>query len=145
MHGARVVYLDAYVVVVCPRRQTMLVLLLACTVALDPNAFTKTATVTESCPPPESEPPTDTGEPCELFTWFEDCDGDGFGAYTVGAYPPIACDGEQPPVSDPSRCVWRTEAGDCDDTTNGMHPINSELCDNRDNDCDSYVDEDVPC
>lgn len=94
------------------------------------------AIVTESEPIPESEPPA-----CDLFTWYEDCDGDGFGAFPAGGYPPIACDGEQPPVSDSARCVWRKDAGDCDDTDPGMHPVNGEVCDGRDNDCDSYADE----
>lgn len=90
---------------------------------------------------PESEPLESEPVSCELFTWYEDCDGDGFGYFFEGDYPPITCDGEQPAVSDPSRCLWRTVAGDCDDTDPAMHPINGELCDGRDNDCDSYADE----
>lgn len=119
----------------------LLIILFACTTTLsttknEPVGGESCPTVVESCPPPESEPPA-----CDLFTWYEDCDGDGFGYFPEGEYPPIACEGQQPPVTDPSRCVWRKDAGDCDDGEPEVHPVNGELCDGRDNDCDSYADE----
>lgn len=118
----------------------MLFLIFACAAAptntRDIVAESCPTVITESLPPVESEPP-----PCDLFTWYEDCDGDGFGYFPEGEYPPIACEGQQPPVTDPSRCVWRKDAGDCDDGEPEVHPVNGELCDGRDNDCDSYADE----
>ncbi|MDB4985154.1 MAG: hypothetical protein JWN04_332 [Myxococcaceae bacterium] len=37
------------------------------------------------------------------------------------------------------------ESGDCDDTSSTVHPGAAELCDERDNDCDGFVDEAITC
>ncbi|MEQ1505545.1 MAG: MopE-related protein, partial [Myxococcota bacterium] len=64
------------------------------------------------------------------LTWYDDLDGDGFGAAgtdTVGCAPPA----DQVAFVD----------SDCDDTDPAVHPGVSELCDTVDQDCDGTVDE----
>ncbi|MEL6343475.1 MAG: putative metal-binding motif-containing protein, partial [Myxococcota bacterium] len=63
-----------------------------------------------------------------VCTGYRDNDGDGFGA---GA-PLQRCEGDG--IVD--------RAGDCDDTTAAVHPGATEVCDERDNDCDGVVDRD---
>ncbi len=64
-------------------------------------------------------------------TFYADADGDGFG--DPGA-PVEACEQLAGLVAD---------ATDCDDSTDASFPGNPESCDERDNDCDGAVDEDV--
>ena len=60
--------------------------------------------------------------------WYEDSDGDGYGAASVWA------------------CVQptgtKTASGDCDDTKSAVYPGASETCNSMDDDCDGDVDED---
>jgi hypothetical protein len=67
----------------------------------------------------------------EVVSWFTDADGDGFGdpAAEVLSCAPIA--------------GAVTVSGDCDDTTAEVYPGGPERCDERDNDCDGAVDEEV--
>jgi len=65
-------------------------------------------------------------------TWFTDADGDGFGDPSTEN---TACSA---PSSD---SVDNGE--DCDDTDAEVHPAALETCNERDDDCDSLVDEDV--
>lgn len=69
---------------------------------------------------------------CAVVSYWEDADGDGFGA------------------GDPTwvRCTWEVApedavmvGGDCDDTAPWRFPGNVEDCDEEDNDCDGEVDE----
>jgi len=65
-------------------------------------------------------------------TWYVDGDGDGYGA-AGGAVE--ACDA-------PSGTV--ATAGDCDDTDAGVNPDGVEVCNGRDDDCNTWVDADDP-
>lgn len=60
--------------------------------------------------------------------YYQDLDGDGFGNIQVVAR---AC--SQP-------LGYSIRAGDCDDTNQQDNPDGRELCDGRDNDCDTVID-----
>lgn len=70
----------------------------------------------------------------ELFTYYRDADGDGFGAATD--------------ILD--TCVmtmpmgWVTNPDDCDDTNMAFNPDAVEICDGEDNDCNGLIDDDIP-
>ncbi len=69
---------------------------------------------------------------CSPFLLFVDDDGDGDGA--AGSEPVSSCE------------LLAGHAGtatDCDDGDRQVHPGAPELCDDKDNDCDGAVDEDV--
>lgn len=67
-----------------------------------------------------------------LITYFTDADGDG-----VGTTPTeMGC--EPPGVN------FSTEGGDCNDGDELIFPGNPEVCDERDNDCNSMVDDGLP-
>ena len=64
-------------------------------------------------------------------TYYLDEDGDGYGAtasYVVACAPPAG---------------YVTDGSDCNDTQASIHPGATEICDDRDNDCDGTVDEEV--
>ena len=61
--------------------------------------------------------------------WYEDRDSDGFGAE---AYFTASCERPEGYVN---------LAGDCDDDDPDINPSAPEICDNKDNDCDSYIDD----
>ncbi len=63
-------------------------------------------------------------------TWYVDADSDGWGARELALQ---ACD-------QPSGYV--ADAGDCDDDEASLSPSADELCDDVDNDCDAWIDED---
>ncbi|MEC7983936.1 MAG: MopE-related protein, partial [Myxococcota bacterium] len=64
--------------------------------------------------------------------WFADADGDGFGnaSDTINTCTPP--DG------------YVLEAGDCNDQNAQVNPGAEEICDGKDNNCDSLVDDDDP-
>ncbi len=64
----------------------------------------------------------------DAATWYEDSDGDGFGADAT-----VACDQPTGHVEDD---------GDCDDGDDDTNPNAAETCDGADNDCDGATDED---
>jgi hypothetical protein len=64
-------------------------------------------------------------------TWFLDEDGDGSGGF-VGSTSCTAAEGE---VAEP---------GDCDDTNPAVNPAASEVCNDRDDDCDGLTDDADP-
>ena len=64
-------------------------------------------------------------------TWYADTDGDGFGDPTTSEAACTAPEGFVP------------DATDCDDTDPDSFPGGIEVCDDRDNDCDTDVDEGV--
>ncbi|MCB9671605.1 MAG: hypothetical protein H6736_14940 [Alphaproteobacteria bacterium] len=61
---------------------------------------------------------------------WRDADSDGFG----GGESVLRCDLDG----------WSTEAGDCDDTADGIHPGAVEVCDGVDDDCDTLTDDADP-
>ncbi len=70
-------------------------------------------------------------EALDATTWHADLDADGFGD---AAAPTVSCEAPSSHVED---------ATDCDDTEATVHPGAAETCDDRDEDCDSAVDEDA--
>ncbi len=89
-------------------------------------------TAVDEAPVEEEDPvPVDTGEPCELQTWYADADEDGFGDVDASTE---ACEAPAGTVAD---------AGDCDDSDDQTYPDAEERCDGQDNDCDGETDEDV--
>ncbi len=62
-------------------------------------------------------------------TWYRDVDGDGYGS---SATTKTACDAPTGYVS---------TSGDCLDSNSAIHPGASEICDDLDNDCDTYADD----
>ena len=66
-----------------------------------------------------------------LFEWFEDADGDSYGAGTST----LACS-----APDSS---WLSTDGDCDDTDPAVNPAATEVCDadDTDEDCDGTADD----
>ncbi len=76
----------------------------------------------------DSEDPDVEGD-----TWYYwDSDGDGYG--TVDSLE-LYCEGEAPDG-------FVTSPGDCDDYDASVNPGAIEICDEIDNDCDGYIDED---
>ncbi|MDA3864281.1 MAG: MopE-related protein [Deltaproteobacteria bacterium] len=66
-----------------------------------------------------------------LITYYRDSDGDGYGLTTDATQ---AC-------SLPAG--FATDNGDCDDGDNQKYPGNTEVCDGKDNNCNSQIDEGV--
>ncbi|MDP2308494.1 MAG: MopE-related protein [Pseudomonadota bacterium] len=72
---------------------------------------------------------TDEGTAVDAGTWYQDADGDYYGAASVTAQ---SC-------TQPAGFV--ANATDCDDDDAGISPVGTELCDTVDNNCDGSVDE----
>ncbi len=64
---------------------------------------------------------------------FPDLDGDGFGTSPATSQ---ACPDDLPDG-------FATQAGDCNDDRDDMHPGRAEVCDDRDNDCNGRVDDEA--
>ncbi len=75
----------------------------------------------------------DEADAADAATWYADTDGDGFGDPGVTT---AACD-------QPSGYVGAAYATDCDDSDASISPVDPELCDGVDNDCDGSTDEGV--
>ncbi len=93
----------------------------------DPDAYPSAA---ERCNGEDDDCDGDVDEDV-LETWYADADDDGYG--DAGS-PFTDCD---PPAG------YVADATDCDDTSAAALPGGTEVCDERDNDCDGDVDEDV--
>ena len=67
----------------------------------------------------------------EVFVWYLDNDGDGFGDIQ---HPLAACNNPEGYVDN---------ATDCDDSNTGeaINPNATEVCDSIDNNCDTFVDD----
>jgi large repetitive protein len=72
----------------------------------------------------------DEDDAIDALTWYRDADGDTFGNESVSYR---ACHAPEGYVSDDD---------DCDDTSASSNPAASEVCDDADNNCDGFVDED---
>ena len=71
---------------------------------------------------------TDENSAVNALTWYFDSDGDGYGS----TESIVACEAPTQYVDNPN---------DCDDTLVDVHPQSDEICDNIDNNCDGYIDE----
>jgi uncharacterized delta-60 repeat protein len=67
-----------------------------------------------------------------LLVFYKDMDGDG---YTDGATQ-VGC-------SAPQGYVLSATSGDCNDSDSSMNPGRTEICDNKDNNCNGQIDEGV--
>ena len=74
---------------------------------------------------------TDEGSPTGSTTWYIDYDGDGYGSTS---FTSTACEAPEGYVNDTS---------DCNDSSVDVHPGATEVCNEKDDDCDSSVDEDA--
>lgn len=63
-------------------------------------------------------------------TWYKDADGDKYGDVSTAVSAHCA------PAAN-----YVTFAGDCNDTDPSIHPSADEICDKKDNDCDTQIDE----
>ena len=92
---------------------------------------------------------TPTAEVCNFRD--DDCDGDTDPAGSDGCVVYYAdTDGDFYGVDGTGLCLCRPEAGhtvpvagDCDDTLIAVHPLATEVCNGRDDDCDGDTDEGV--
>ncbi len=71
----------------------------------------------------------DEDDATDAPTWYEDEDGDLWGADATGT---TQCDAPD--------STWVTRAGDCDDEHAKASPTGTEVCDDLDNDCDGSTD-----
>ncbi len=85
---------------------------------------------TEVCDGKDNDCDSSTDEGV-LNTYYADTDGDGFGnpaSTTQACSPPLG---------------YVADNTDCNDTDDEIYPGNTEVCDGKDNDCDSSTDEGV--
>jgi hypothetical protein len=72
----------------------------------------------------------DEDDAADVPTWYTDADGDGYGDASLSSE---SCTAPTGSVDDDS---------DCDDGDASIHPAAAEICDEIDNDCDGYIDDD---
>jgi hypothetical protein len=96
--------------------------------SINPGATESCNSVDDDCDGSTDESGA-TGE----TTWYADADGDGYGSAATSAK---AC-------SAPSGYV--ADATDCDDADDTTNPGEIDQCDNDDEDCDGYADDDGYC
>jgi hypothetical protein len=76
-----------------------------------------------------TEKPDDTGVGCTELEWFQDIDGDGYGA----GIATLSC--ESPGTG------WVGSADDCNDSVAEVNPGATETCNAQDDDCDAAIDD----
>ncbi|MEQ1567242.1 MAG: MopE-related protein, partial [Myxococcota bacterium] len=76
---------------------------------------------------------SDGPDAADVAAYYPDLDDDDYGDGAAG--PLYACELPSDGAIEPT---------DCDDTDADVHPNQAELCDGKDNDCDTSVDEDLP-
>ena len=96
--------------------------------AINPDAAETCNNVDDDC-----DGDIDEDDATDAATWYADVDGDGYGDI---ASTTAACD-------QPSGYVSAVYATDCDDGDASVSPVDPELCDGIDNDCDGATDEGV--
>ena len=94
--------------------------------AINPDASEACNGVDDDC-----DGSIDEDDAIDTVTWYADGDGDGFGD---AASTTAACD-------QPSGYVGVAYATDCDDGDASISPVDPEICDGVDNDCDGSTDE----
>jgi hypothetical protein len=88
---------------------------------------------TELCDGIDNDCDGDVDEDIQQYAWYVDADNDGYGDAFASAV--MSCSN----VSGSA-----TNNLDCDDTDATVHPGADEICDNIDNDCDGFVDDNDP-
>ena len=70
---------------------------------------------------------------CSARTFYLDLDRDGYGAKSLGTL--LGCAGDAAPTG------FAISDGDCDENDETVHPGATELCNRKDDNCDSQIDE----
>lgn len=70
------------------------------------------------------------GDDCDPLIWYEDVDGDGYGA----GEPVASCEAPEGFIE---------QGGDCDDSDALVSPAGSEACNGIDDDCDGLIDQGI--
>jgi len=124
----------------------------------DGDGYGDPGMASDSCDRPEGYVPNDSDcddtsaeaypsgvEVCDELD--NDCDGTVDEDLTVTVYADTDADGYGNPDTATEACSagpgFVLDGTDCDDSTDTMNPGEIEVCDERDNDCDTLVDEDT--
>jgi len=70
---------------------------------------------------------------CGASAFYKDADGDGYGNLSSPTY---ACE---------AKTGYVANSGDCNDGNSAVHPGATELCNNKDDNCDGTIDEGCAC
>ena len=73
---------------------------------------------------------TDDDTSADIMSWYADADADGYGDPAVSAMSCVAGEG------------WIADWSDCNDADAAVNPMAVEICDEIDNNCDTWVDDD---
>lgn len=101
-----------------------------CGTDCDDTTLARRSLQPEFCDDEDNDCDGGVDEMATAVPWYEDGDGDGFGA--SGSAPEISC----APVPDRSLA-----SSDCDDSRAGVSRVGTESCNGSDDDCDGEIDE----